>query len=70
MCLVKLAAKMGKRMKWYDFSILKLDVLLFTLFLVTAWPWFYGLVFSIGWYWYLIVAVVLMIPLLMKMFRK
>ncbi|MFH1649869.1 MAG: hypothetical protein ABIA93_04935 [Candidatus Woesearchaeota archaeon] len=60
--------KCVSKMKWYDMSILKLCVFFFTLFLVTVWPAFNGLVISIAWYWYLIVAVILMIPLLRKMF--
>jgi hypothetical protein len=70
MCLTKMVAKLNKRMKWYDYSLLKLDVLFFTLFLVVVWPWFRNLVFSIAWYWYLALAVILMIPLCMKMCKK
>jgi hypothetical protein len=40
----------------------------FTLFLVTVWPAFRTLVFSIAWYWYLGVGIVLAIPLIRKMF--
>jgi hypothetical protein len=65
-----MAIKMGKKLKWYDFSLLKLDVFFFTLFLVTVWPAFRNLILSIAWYWYLAVAVLLMIPLLVKMFKK
>jgi hypothetical protein len=32
-----------------------------------VWPGFRNLVFSFAWYWYLIIAVILMIPLLKKM---
>ena len=70
MCLAKLANKCIKRMKWYDFSLLKLDVFFFTLFLVAVWPGFRNLVLSFEWYWYLVIAIILMIPLLVKMFRK
>ena len=57
-----------KKMKWYDFSVLKLCVFFFTLFLITAWTGFRNLVLGYEGYLYLVVAVVLMIPLLKKMF--
>ena len=62
--------KIGAKMKWYDFSLLKLCVLFFTLFLITAWPAFRSLVFNIEWFWFLIIAVILMILLLKKIFCK
>jgi len=67
MCLGKMLKRFMKNVKWYDFSLLKLCVFFFTLFLVTVWPGFRNLVFSFAWYWYLIIAVILMIPLLKKM---
>ena len=68
MCLFKWVEKGGKKFKWYDFSILKLDVFFFTLFLITVWPAFRDFVFGIEWFWYLAIAIVLMIPLLKKLF--
>jgi len=62
-----MAKKCMKNMEWYDFGLLKLCVFFFTLFLVTAWPGFRNLVFSFAWYWYLLIGVILMIPLLKKM---
>ena len=70
MNLFKLSEKVAKKMKWYDFSILKLSVFFFTLFLITAWTGFRNLVLAIEWYWYLIIALVLMVPLIKKMFCK
>ena len=67
MGLLKWVEKGLKKMKWYDASMLKLDVVFFTLFLITAWSAFRNLVLGIGWYWYLAIAIVLMIPILRKM---
>ncbi|MGV8086814.1 MAG: hypothetical protein ACP5N1_04235 [Candidatus Woesearchaeota archaeon] len=64
----KLAKKFSRNLLWYDISLLKLCVMFFTLFLVTVWPAFRTLVFSIDWYWYLIIGVILAIPLLRKLF--
>jgi len=60
--------KAAKKMKWYDFSLLKLTMFLFTLFLVTVWPDFRTLALSIAWYWYLIAALICAIPLWKKLF--
>ncbi|MFC1697419.1 hypothetical protein ACFL1H_03740 [Nanoarchaeota archaeon] len=73
MCFKKLTKwieKFIKKMKWYDISIIKATVFFATLFLVTVWPAFRTLVLSIAWYWYLIIAVILMIPTLIKLFSK
>jgi hypothetical protein len=68
MQLTKWTEKTIKKMKWYDMSLLKLCVFFWTVFLITAWADFRNLIFSIQWYWYLIIAIVLMLPLLKKMF--
>jgi hypothetical protein len=67
MKLLKLVEKNTKKIKWYDISLLKLDVIFFTLFLITFWPAFRNLVLGIEWFWYLAIAVVLAVPLLKKM---
>jgi hypothetical protein len=63
-----LTEKFAKKMKWYDVALLKITVMFMTLFLITAWTGFREFVLSIAWYWYLIIAVIMMIPLLKKMF--
>jgi hypothetical protein len=68
MCLFKWAEKSIKKLKWYDMSMLKMDVFFFTLFLIAVWPAFRSLVLGVEWFWYLAIALVLMIPLLKKMF--
>ena len=68
MNIFELIEKFCKKMKWYDVSLLKGTVLFSTLFLITAWAGFRNLVLGIEWYWHLIIAVILAIPLLKKMF--
>ena len=60
--------KKTKNMKWYHFSFLKLSVFFATLFLVTAWTGFRNVVLDVAWYWYLLLMIVCMAPLLKKMF--
>lgn len=59
-----------KKMRWYDISLVKLTVFFATLFLITAWTGFRELVMSLDWYWYLIITIILMIPLMKKMFMS
>jgi len=68
MNIFKLSEKLAKKMTWVDFAMFKGSVFFFTLFLVTAWVGFRNVVFSIDWYWHLIVGIILMIPLWKKMF--
>ncbi|PIZ52448.1 hypothetical protein COY27_00440 [Candidatus Woesearchaeota archaeon CG_4_10_14_0_2_um_filter_33_13] len=68
MSFTKWLEKVVKKMKWYDISLLKLTVFFATLFLITAWTGFRELVLGFAWYWYLIIMVILMLPLLKKMF--
>ena len=57
-----------KEMKWYDMLLVKLYVFFITLFLITAWEGFRNFVLGFEWYWYLIIAIILMIPINKKMF--
>ena len=70
MNLIKIIKNSPKKMVWYDISLVKLSVFFATLFLVTVWPAFRSLVLGIEWFWYLIAMVVVIIPLLKKMFSK
>jgi hypothetical protein len=67
MKLFKWAEKGAKKLKWYHLSLLKFDVVFFTLFLVTVWPALRNLILGVNWCWYLAIAIILMIPLLKKM---
>ena len=66
--MIKWMSKMVKKMEWYDIGLIKWTTLFATLFLVTVWPWFHDLVMSVAWYWFLAIMIILMIPLLKKMF--
>jgi len=73
MCFKKLQEwtnKFGKNLKYYEIELLKLSMFFFTLFLITVWPAFADLVFSIAWYWYLALGVIVAIPLYKKIFGK
>lgn len=59
-----------KKMKWYDISLIKLAMFFATLFLITVWAGFHDFVMGFAWYWYLVLMVVVMIPLLIKMFSS
>ena len=69
MKILKQIEKNIKKLKWYDLSILKLDVVFFTFFVLAVWPAFRNLVLGIEWYWYLAIAIILAIPLLKKLCR-
>jgi hypothetical protein len=66
----ELANKLGKKMSWCDFSMLKLSVMFATLFLVGIWDWFRNLVLSVNPLIFAVVAIIFSIPLLKKMFSK
>lgn len=70
MGLLKMHEKAAKKMKWHHFGLLKLSVFFWTLFLITVWSGFRNLVLGFEWYWYLIIAVILMIPLMKKYCSK
>ena len=57
-----------KKMEWYDIGLIKWSVLFATLFLITVWPGLHDLVMSVAWYWWLALMVIVMLPLLKKMF--
>ena len=70
MNLFKRVERLAKKMKWYDISLLKGTVFFFTLFLVTVWTEFRNAVLEVHWTWHLLFSLILMIPLLKKMFSK
>lgn len=57
----------GKKMRWYDFSLLKLGMIFIAFFLITVWSALNNWVMSVAWYWHLVIALVLMAPLFKKM---
>ncbi len=70
MSMFEMVENCAKKMKWYDFSLLKLSMFFFTLFLVSVWAGFRDFVLGVAWYWHLVLAVVVAIPLLKKMFSS
>jgi len=44
-------------------NLMKLATFFFTLFLITAWPGFRNFVMRFGWYWYLIITIIFVIPI-------
>ena len=70
MNIFELTERLAGKMKWYDFSLLKASVFFFTLFLLTVWDGFRIFVLGVQWYWYLVLAVIVAIPLWKKMFAE
>ena len=68
MILFKLTEKLLTKMKWYDVSFIKLTVFFATMFFMTAWPAFRDFFLGIEWYWYLLLTLLFMAPILKKMF--
>lgn len=68
MIIVELTEKLASKMKWYDFSLFKVTMMFWTLFLLTVIPGLGAWALSIEWYWYLILALVTTTPLWIKMF--
>ena len=68
MNVFKRVERMAKRMKWYDFSIFKVSMLCFALFLVAVLPAFDALAHSVAWHWWLLLGILFAIPLWTKMF--
>ncbi|MFC1685488.1 hypothetical protein ACFLZZ_00515 [Nanoarchaeota archaeon] len=68
MNLFKWVNKGVKKMSWYDISLTKMSVFFLTLFLLTVWPTFAKLAFSIHWGWYLGLGILVAIPVWRDMF--
>ncbi len=68
MGLIKWYLKQVNKLKWYDVALVKWSVFFYTLFIIVAWTEFREFILSYGWHWYLIIALVLTIPLLKKIF--
>ncbi len=67
MFIEKWRDRLIKRIKWYDFSLIKASVFFFTLFLLTVWPDFRTFTLSINPYIYLILFIIVSIPVMKKM---
>lgn len=60
--------KLMKNIKPYDIGLIKLATTFFILMLVVGWTEFGDLVMKLGWYWYLVLAIVCSIPVIRKMY--
>ena len=54
-----------KLLKFWDFPLIKLSTGAFFLMIAKLWP----PLLSLDWYWYLIIAVVVALPVMYKMFK-
>ena len=54
----------------FDMAILKLAIMIFVLFVVSAWPAFANWVINTSWVWFLVIWAVLCVPLLRKAWKK
>ena len=68
MKFIKWAGEVAKRFRWYDVKLAQLATLFATLCVITLWPAFLELVLRFEWYWYLILAIILGLPLIKRMF--
>lgn len=68
MNLFEMTENLAKKMKWYDFSLFKTAMIFWTLFSLTVIPGLGSWAISIKWYYHLVIALVLTIPLWKKIF--
>jgi hypothetical protein len=59
-----------KYLNSFDMSLLKLTVITFALFLVSAWPVFANWVINTNWRWFLAIWIVFMIKPTIKIWKK
>jgi len=67
MSLGKWLEEATKKIRWYDIGFIKITMVFFTLFLITAWSGFRELTLSIEWYWYLVFMVIFATPVYIRM---
>jgi len=66
MSIDKWANSRLKKLKWYHISFIKISTAAFALMVAKLWPGILGL----EWYWYLVIALVVAIPVYTKVFGK
>ena len=57
MFIIEWGEKIISKMKWYDISLIKIVMIFFTLFVVTAWAGFREVALSVALYWHLILMI-------------
>lgn len=53
-----------------DFGVIKLSIIAFTLFMVSAWPGFANWARSVHWFWFLLIFVLAAVGPLVKGWKK
>jgi hypothetical protein len=56
--------------KRWELNFVIISTLLFTLFLIQAWPRFRSDAMSINWYWYLVLALIFSVPAYKTIFSQ
>ena len=69
MAFIPWISSVAKRMDWYDIALTKWAAVFFTLFILTVWQAARDVLLSVAWYWYLIITVTIMVPLIVRVFR-
>lgn len=59
-----------KYLNSFDMALLKISIMAFVLFVVSAWPAFANWVINIHWAWFLVVWIVFMIVPIKKIWKK
>lgn len=59
-----------KYLNTFDMAILKLAIMVFVLFVVSAWPAFANWVINTHWAWFLVIWIILAIPPVRKTWKK
>jgi len=59
-----------KHMNTFDMATLKLAIMAFVLFLISAWPAFANWVIKTSWVWFLVVWIIFVIPSIRKIWKK
>ena len=59
-----------KYLKTFDMALLKLAIISFVLFVVSAWPAFANWVINTHWVWFFIAWIIFMIMPVMKLWKK
>ncbi|PLW80189.1 hypothetical protein C0585_03490 [Candidatus Woesearchaeota archaeon] len=70
MNMIKFYDKGLKNLKWYDISLIKTSVMLFTLGALSLFPGLAAYLLAIDWYWYLLLLVVVAFCPMKRFFKN
>jgi len=57
-----------KKMEWCYYSLLKMGIIFMGFFLITAFTQVQTIVLNTAWYWHLVIALVLLFPVMRKVY--